>query len=66
LPLDIVVPIGKIISCETRNTVTAEVEIPDAEELEELRAKKFTRRVALVTAIFAVILAITSWERIMR
>jgi hypothetical protein len=37
-----------------------EVELPDAEELEELRAKKFTRRVALVTAIFAVILAITS------
>jgi hypothetical protein len=66
LPLDIVVPIGKIISCERRNAVTAEVELPDAEELEELRAKKFTRRVALVTAIFAVILAITSWEGIMQ
>jgi hypothetical protein len=38
----------------------AEVELPHAEELEELRAKKFTKRVALVTAIFAVILAITS------
>lgn len=38
----------------------AEVEIPNAEELEEIRGKKFTRRVALVTAIFAVILAIAS------
>jgi hypothetical protein len=38
----------------------AEVELPNAEELEELRAKKFTKRVALVTAVFAVILAITS------
>jgi hypothetical protein len=38
----------------------AEVELPNAEELEELRGKKFTKRVALVTAIFAVILAITS------
>jgi len=38
----------------------AEVELPKAEELEELRGKKFTKRVALITAIFAVILAITS------
>jgi len=38
----------------------AEVELPNAEELEELRGKKFTKRVALATAIFAVILAITS------
>ena len=38
----------------------AEVELPNAEELEELRGKKFTKRVALVTAIFAVVLAITS------
>jgi len=38
----------------------AEVELPNAEELEEIRAKTFTRRVALVTAIFAVILAISS------
>jgi hypothetical protein len=37
-----------------------EVELPDAEELEEIRGKRFTRRVALTTAIFAVILAITS------
>ena len=38
----------------------AEVELPKAEELEELRGRKFTKRVALITAIFAVILAITS------
>lgn len=37
-----------------------EVELPNAEELEEIKGKKFTRRVALTTAIFAVILAITS------
>ena len=37
-----------------------EVELPKAEELEELRGKRFTRRVALVTAVFAVILALTS------
>ena len=37
-----------------------EVELPNAEELEEIRGKRFTRRVALTTAIFAVILAITS------
>ena len=36
----------------------AEVELPKAEELEEIKGKKFTRRVALTTAIFAVILAI--------
>jgi hypothetical protein len=38
----------------------SEVELPDTDELEEIRAKTFTRRVALVTAIFAVILAVTS------
>ncbi len=38
----------------------AEVELPNAEELEEMRSKTFTKRVALVTAIFAVILAISS------
>ena len=37
-----------------------EVELPNPEELEEIKAKKFTKRVALTTAIFAVILAITS------
>ncbi|HSB31896.1 MAG TPA: DUF4337 domain-containing protein [Candidatus Sulfobium mesophilum] len=38
----------------------AEVELPDADELEELKEKKFTRRVALTTALYAVLLAITS------
>ncbi len=38
----------------------AEVELPNAEELEEIKGKGFTRRVALTTAIFAVALAITS------
>ncbi len=37
-----------------------EVELPDTEELEEIKGKKFTKRVALTTAIYAVILAITS------
>jgi len=38
----------------------AEVELPNTEELEEIRGKAFTKRVALTTAIFAVMLAITS------
>ena len=38
----------------------AEVELPNTEELEEIRSKAFTRQVALVTAIFAVVLAIAS------
>ena len=38
----------------------AEVELPNTEELEEIRGKTFTKRVALTTAIFAVVLAITS------
>jgi len=37
-----------------------EVELPNLEELEEIKSKTFTRRVALTTAIFAVLLAITS------
>lgn len=37
-----------------------EIELPELEELEEKQAKPFTKRVALTTAIFAVILAITS------
>jgi hypothetical protein len=37
-----------------------EVELPNPEELEEQREKSFTRRVALATAFFAVLLAITS------
>jgi hypothetical protein len=38
----------------------AEVELPNPKELEELKGSKFTKRVALTTAIFAVMLAITS------
>jgi hypothetical protein len=38
----------------------AEIELPNPEELEEAKHKSFTRRVALTTAIFAVLLAITS------
>jgi hypothetical protein len=38
----------------------SEVELPNAEELEEMKGKAFTKRVALTTAIFAVMLAITS------
>jgi hypothetical protein len=38
----------------------AESELPNLEELEELGAKAFTKRIALTTAIFAVLLAITS------
>lgn len=38
----------------------SEVELPNPEELEEARGKAFTKRVALTTAIFAVVLAITS------
>jgi hypothetical protein len=38
----------------------AEVELPNLEEIDEIKAKTFTKRVALTTAIFAVLLAITS------
>jgi hypothetical protein len=37
-----------------------EVELPDPDELEEQRDKAFSRRVALTTAVFAVVLAIAS------
>ena len=37
-----------------------EIELPDPEELEEVKAKAFTRHVALTTAIYAVLLAITA------
>ncbi|HXX56663.1 MAG TPA: DUF4337 domain-containing protein [Thermodesulfovibrionales bacterium] len=37
-----------------------EVELPKTDELEEVRGKRFTRRVALTTAVFAVLLAVTS------
>ena len=38
----------------------AEIELPEPKELEEKKAEPFTKRVALTTAIFAVVLAITS------
>ena len=38
----------------------AEVELPNLEELEEKKNKRFTRGVALTTAIYAVVLAIAS------
>lgn len=37
-----------------------EVELPDPEELEELKNKAFTRRVALTTAVYAVMLSIAA------
>lgn len=38
----------------------SEAELPNLDELEEIKGKGFTKRVALTTAIFAVILAIAS------
>ena len=38
----------------------AEVELPNPEELEERRDKTFSRRVALLTAVYAVVLAVAS------
>ena len=38
----------------------SEVELPNTEELGELKGKKFAKRVALTTAIYAVALAITA------
>ena len=38
----------------------AEVELPDPEELEERAEKTFSRRVALTTAVYAVVLAIAA------
>ncbi|MBI1846128.1 MAG: DUF4337 domain-containing protein [Candidatus Rokubacteria bacterium] len=38
----------------------AEVELPDPRELEERRDRTFSRRVALTTAVYAVVLAIAS------
>src|SRR5262245_560242 len=37
-----------------------EVEMPNPEELEEMRNKGFTRRVAITTALYAVMLAIAA------
>ncbi len=38
----------------------AEMELPNPKELEEMKEKHFTRKVAMVTAIFAVMLAIAA------
>jgi len=38
----------------------AEIELPDTEELEDIKTRRFTRRVALTTALYAVILAVTA------
>lgn len=38
----------------------AEIELPNPEELEEQKKNRFSKRVALTTALFAVVLAITS------
>ena len=38
----------------------AEVELPNPDELKEIKEKKFARNISLVTAIFAVVLAIAS------
>jgi dsDNA-specific endonuclease/ATPase MutS2 len=38
----------------------SEAELPNLDEIEEIKGKNFTKRVALTTAIFAVILAIAS------
>lgn len=37
-----------------------DIELPNPDDLEELKAKEFTRRVALTTAIYALLLAIAS------
>src|SRR5215471_18719509 len=48
-------------SLDQRRTLSMpEVEIPKPEELEEIRNKGFTRRVAITTAIYAVMLAIAA------
>ena len=38
----------------------SEVELPNPHELQEMKEKEFTRRVALITAIFAVVLAVAA------
>jgi len=50
---------GKRCARVRRRRVT-EVELPNPQELEERRDKTFSRRVALTTAVYAVILAIAS------
>ena len=41
-----------------------EIELPKPEELEEIKAHAFTRRVALTTAIFAVFWPSAPWAAI--
>jgi hypothetical protein len=41
----------------------AEVELPNPEEIEELKKDSFSKRVALCTALFAVMLAINLARR---
>jgi hypothetical protein len=43
-----------------RGRIMAEVEVPNPEELEEVKGKDFSRKIALVTALYAVLLAIAS------
>ncbi len=38
----------------------AEVELPNPEELNEIREKSFGRKIALITALYAMVLAIAS------
>ncbi len=38
----------------------AEIELPNTKELEEMRAKRFTKGIAITTAVYAVVLAITA------
>src|SRR5437773_8208904 len=47
-------------SARARRRRVPELELPNPEELEERREKRFSRRVALTTAIYAVVLAIAS------
>jgi hypothetical protein len=43
-----------------KKSTMPEVELPNPEELEEVAGKRFSRHVALTTALYAVLLAITS------
>lgn len=51
---------GRIISSSAQEDLMGDVEVPNVEELNEHRQEEFTKRVALVTALFAVMLAICS------
>jgi Domain of unknown function (DUF4337) len=43
-----------------RGGIMAEVEVPNPGELEEIKGKGFSRKIALVTAVYAVVLALAS------